>query len=159
MNWETIGAIGELVGAIGVISSLVYVGYQIKETQKAVRAATAQARTDLGVQLISSRYTSDIADVLVKSQSDPESLTKSEHFKLKSFFSAHVRHCQNLFYQQLQGLLDAYFSFGVARVTAYWVRNYPWAAEEWKQVQKNVAPEFSKFINEELEKHPSRYDA
>ena len=53
-----------------------------------MRAATAQARTDLGVQLISSRYTSDIADVLVKSLSDPDSLTKSERFKLKSFFSS-----------------------------------------------------------------------
>ncbi len=159
MTWEAIGAIGEFVGAIGVIASLVYVGYQIKETRKAVRVTIAQARTDLGVQLISSRYTSDIADVLVKSLSDPDSLTKPERFKLKSFFSAHVRHCQNLFYQQQQGLLDEYFSFGVARVTAYWVRNYPWAAEEWEQVQKNVAPEFSNFINEELEKHPSRYDA
>ena len=55
----------DLLAALGVIASLVYVGYQIKETRKAVRAATAQARTDLGVQLISSRYTSDIADVLV----------------------------------------------------------------------------------------------
>ena len=81
MNWEAIGAIGEFVGAIGVIASLVYVGYQIKETRKAARAAIAQARTDLGVQLISSRYTSDIADVLVKSLSDPDSLTKSERFK------------------------------------------------------------------------------
>ena len=55
----------DLLAALGVIASLVYVGYQIKETRKAVRAATAQARTDLGVQLISSRYTSDIADILV----------------------------------------------------------------------------------------------
>jgi len=149
----------DLLAALGVIASLVYVGYQIKETRKAVRAATAQARTDLGVQLISSRYTSDIADVLVKSLSDPDSLTKSERFKLKSFFSAHVRHCQNLFYQDQHGLLDDYFSFGVARITAYWVRNYPWAAEEWIQVQKIAPKEFSAFINEELAKHPSRYDA
>jgi hypothetical protein len=149
----------DFLAAIGVIASLVYVGYQIKETRRAVRAATAQARTDLGVQLITSRYTSDIADILVKSLSDPESLTKSERFKLNSFFSAHVRHCQNLFYQQQQGLLDAYFSIGVARVTAYWIRNYPWAAEEWEQAQMNVAPEFSNFINEELKSHPSRYDA
>ena len=159
MNLAFFADFADLLGAIGVIASLIYVGYQVGETRKAVRAATAQARTDLGVQLISSRYTSDIADVLVKSQGDPDSLTKSEHFKLKSFFSAHVRHCQNLFYQQQQGLLDEYFSFGVARVTAYWVRNYSWAAAEWEQVQRNVAPEFSNFINEELEKHPTRYDA
>jgi hypothetical protein len=159
MDLANFADLADLAAALGVIASLIYVGYQVKETRKAVRAATAQARTDLGVQLISTRYTSDIADVLVKSQSNPDSLTKAERFKLTSFFSAHVRHCQNLFYQQQQGLLDEYFSFGVARITAYWVRNYPWAAEEWEKVQKSAAPEFSVFINDELEKHPSRYDA
>lgn len=159
MNLEQLANIGEILGAIGVIASLIYVGYQVKETRKAVRAATAQARTDLGVQLISSRYTSDIADLLVKSTDDPNALTKSDRFKLKSFFSAHVRHCQNLFYQQQHGLLDEYFSYGIARVTAYWVRNYPWAAQEWVSVQKTAPPAFAKFINEELELHPEKYDA
>lgn len=151
--------VSDMLAALGVIASLIYVGYQIKETRKAVRASTAQARTDLGVQLISSRYTSDIADVLVKSVDDPDALTKSEKFKLKSFFSAHVRHCQNLFYQQQQGLLDDFFTYGVARVTAYWVKNYPWAADEWTSVGKTVPPEFANFINQELEAHPAGYDA
>ena len=65
MDLANFADLTDLLAASGVIASLVYVGYQIKETRKAVRAATAQARTDLGVQLISSRYTSDIADVLV----------------------------------------------------------------------------------------------
>lgn len=151
--------IADLLAALGVVASLIYVGYQVRETQRAVRAATAQARTDLGVQLISSRYTTDIADVLVKSQENPGSLTKAERFKLKSFFTAHVRHGQNLFYQLQKGLLDEYFSFGAARVTAYWIRNYPWASEEWEQVKKSVPPEFSAFIDKELEDHPERYDA
>ena len=159
MALANLADLADLLAALGVIASLIYVGYQVKETRKAVRAATAQSRTDLGVQLISSRYTSDIADLLVKSVDDPSALTKSEHFKLKSFFSAHVRHCQNLFYQQQQGLLDDYFSYGVARVTAYWVRNYPWAADEWTTTQKIVPSEFAKFINDELEQHPTRYDA
>lgn len=53
----------EVLAGLSVIASLIYVGYQVKETRKAVRAATAQARTDLGVQLISARWTSDIADL------------------------------------------------------------------------------------------------
>ena len=51
----------EVLAGLGVIASLIYVGNQVKETRKAVRAATTQARTDLGVQLISARWTSDIA--------------------------------------------------------------------------------------------------
>lgn len=159
MDLTGIADVADVLGAAGVIASLIYVGFQVKQTQKAVRAATAQARTDLGVHLISSRYTSDISNVLVKSSGAPQSLSEADRFKLKSFFSAHVRHCQNLFYQQQEGLLDEYFSYGVARVAAYWIRNYPWAAEEWINVQKTAPPAFSDFINEELNRHPEAYDA
>ena len=159
MTLSGLADVADLLAGFGVIASLLYVGYQIKETRKAVRAATAQARTDLGVQLISSRYTSDIADLLVKSEDNPTALTKAERFKLKSFFSAHVRHTQNLFYQMQQGLLDEYFAYGVARTTTYWIRNYPWAAEEWVDTQTIAAPNFVSFINDALAKHPSKYDA
>ena len=91
MGLDQIANIAEISAAVLVVASLIYVGYQIKETRKAVRAATAQARTDLGVQLISVRWTSDIADLLVISVDDPESLTKADRFKLKGFFTAHVQ--------------------------------------------------------------------
>ena len=159
MGLDQIANIAEISAAVLVVASLIYVGYQVKETRKAVRAATAQARTDLGVQLISSRYTSDIAELLVMSLDSPESLTKADKFKLKSFFSAHVRFSHNLYYQHKQKLLDDYFLFGVARTTAYWIRNYPWAVDEWTGVQKYMPSDFVTFINTELERHPSKYEA
>jgi hypothetical protein len=159
MGLASVADIADLLAAGGVIASLIYVGFPVKQTQQAVRAATAQARTDLGVQLISSRCTADIAEILVESKMASQPLTEAKRFKLESFFSAHVRHCRNLFYQHEQGLLDEYFSYGVARVTAYWVRNYPWAAEEWIDVQTTAPPSFSRFINAELEEHPDVYGA
>jgi hypothetical protein len=43
MNWEAIGAIGELIGAIGVIATLVYLAVQIRRNTIASRATTYQA--------------------------------------------------------------------------------------------------------------------
>ena len=159
MTLTELANIGEILAASGVIASLIYVGYQIRETRRAVRAATAQSRTELGVQLITTRYTSDIAELLTKSLEQPNSLSTADRFKLKSFFTAHVRHCQNLYYQKEQGLLDEHFSHGVARITAYWVRNYPWARDDWAEAQKTVPPQFKNFINTELEEHPDEYKA
>jgi len=49
MNWEAIGAIAELLGAIGVIVSLIYLATQIRHSReqmeqntRAMRAATHQ---------------------------------------------------------------------------------------------------------------------
>jgi hypothetical protein len=155
VDWNAIGAIGEIVGAAAVVISLIYVGYQLKETRKAGRAATAQARTDLGIQLISARWTTDIAELLVMSVDDPGALSKADIFKLKGFFTAHVRHCMNMYYQQREGFLDDFWSYGVARVTVYWVKNYPLMATEWTIIQKTLPPEFVNFINAELEQTSS----
>jgi len=155
MNLSHVADVADLFAALGVIVSLIYVGYQLKETRKAGRAATAQARTDLGVQLISARWTTDIADLLAMSVDDPKSLSKADNFKLKGFFTAHVRHCMNMFYQQREGFLDDFWSYGVARVTVYWIKNYPLMEAEWKSIKTTLPPEFVDFINAEIAEHPS----
>ena len=46
MNWEAIGAIGEVVDAAGVISSLVYLAVQIRQNTKSVRRASARQSSE-----------------------------------------------------------------------------------------------------------------
>ena len=43
MNWDAIGAVGELVGAIAVVITLVYLAIQIRQNTKTVRASTYQS--------------------------------------------------------------------------------------------------------------------
>ena len=155
MNLTNLADVADLLAALGVIISLIYVGYQLKETRKAGRAVTAQARTDLGVQLISARWTTDITDLLVMSVDDPKSLSKADNLKLKGFFTAHVRHCMNMYYQQREGFLDDFWSYGIARVTVYWVKNYPLMETEWASIQKTLPPEFVSFIDAEIEQRSS----
>ena len=40
MNWEAIGAVAELVGAIGVVASLVYLAYQIRQSTSQMKHNT-----------------------------------------------------------------------------------------------------------------------
>ena len=42
MEWDALGAVAELMGAIGVIASLIYVGGQIKQNTRATRATSAR---------------------------------------------------------------------------------------------------------------------
>ncbi len=42
MNWDSIGVLADVVGAIGVIASLLYVGFQIRQNTRATRAASAR---------------------------------------------------------------------------------------------------------------------
>ena len=47
MNWEAISAIGEIVGAIAVVVTLVYLTVQVRSATAATQAATVQAAAAL----------------------------------------------------------------------------------------------------------------
>ena len=52
MTWEAVGAIGELVGAIGVLLTLIYFGIQIRKNQEATRLSgiSSAHQTELSVE-------------------------------------------------------------------------------------------------------------
>ena len=41
MNWDAIGAIAELLGAVGVIATLAYLAQQIRQNTSTVRSSAA----------------------------------------------------------------------------------------------------------------------
>jgi hypothetical protein len=53
VNWEAIGAIGELLGAAGVIITLGYLALQLRRSNDQARAATLQQTLDSELALMS----------------------------------------------------------------------------------------------------------
>jgi len=64
MNWEAIGAIGEIVGALAVVASLAYLVIQIRQNTAAVATATYESMmtgfNDINV-IFASRLTKAVA--------------------------------------------------------------------------------------------------
>jgi hypothetical protein len=58
MNWEAMGAIGEIVSAVGVIATLGYLALQVRQNSNVTRSATRQAissvQADLGLRMAES---------------------------------------------------------------------------------------------------------
>ena len=59
MNWDAAGAVGEILGAIGVIGSLLYLGIQIRRDQVATTANTIQLRATGARDIFLASATSD----------------------------------------------------------------------------------------------------
>ena len=99
MNWEAIGAIGEAVGAAGVIATLGYLAVQIRQNTRTVRAATHQAwvssMNDVNMQLPQSR---EFARVCLTggadpSKLDPEELLQFDIYVVQVFNSFEALYC------------------------------------------------------------------
>jgi hypothetical protein len=57
VNWEAIGAIGEILGALGVIVSLIYLSVQIRQNTSGIRFTARQSLTE-----DNGRYTDRLID-------------------------------------------------------------------------------------------------
>ena len=107
MNWDAIGAIAELVGAMGVIASLFYLGTQIRQNTRSVRASSYHALiTNLSNLSASIGRESSTADVFVRGQSDFHSLSPTERAQFAILLVSLFRTYENIFYQSRQIMLE-----------------------------------------------------
>jgi hypothetical protein len=86
MNWGAIAAVGEVLGAIAVIGTLLYLASQTRHTRTAVESAA-----NLGIVEAHSRFRQalmvnpDLADLLARANIDPE-VTDGERIRLQMLF-------------------------------------------------------------------------
>jgi hypothetical protein len=95
VNWDAIGAISELIGALAVVLSLVYLALQIRQNTKQLeqnertsRAASVSASATSYRENRQHIYTSpEVAELQLRGMADPESLTEIEAYRFRLLMS------------------------------------------------------------------------
>jgi hypothetical protein len=106
VNWDAIGAMGEIVGAAAVVASLVYLAAQIRNQNRESRMSSMH---DIlvgyrdGLAVISA---GDMADLLVKAIDDYESLTRPEMMRLIASASSQYRLWEEAYLLYESGYLE-----------------------------------------------------
>ncbi|PRX56228.1 hypothetical protein [Flagellimonas meridianipacifica] len=99
--------IAEIISAMAVIISLIFVGFQIRDNTKATQASTFHEITTLDIQLLLSFANSkESARIVSCFRASPDSLTEEEYNQGFYFFAAEVRHVENLFLQHKNKMLN-----------------------------------------------------
>jgi hypothetical protein len=91
MNWDAIGAVGEIVGAIAVVVTLIYVSKEIRQGARSVAIGALRDTTAQWNQWSEMLAGSpDLAAIVTKGNSAYESLTDAESLRygayIQSFF-------------------------------------------------------------------------
>ena len=105
MNWDALGAIGEIVGAAGVIATLAYLAVQVRHNTRAVRSATLNAVTQAKRDEL--RWSSEIATPMRKALHTPDDMSEEDTWHVTEWMTAAFLARQNEYSQFTQGLLDA----------------------------------------------------
>jgi hypothetical protein len=113
MNWEAIGAIGEIIGAIAVIASLAYLAVQIRNQNIESRIASihdvlAGFRTE-----IAAFRNPELAELLAKGSANYEALSDTEKIQFVAMIQGPLRFWEEAYYQHKANRLSAQLWSGI----------------------------------------------
>lgn len=107
MSWVAIGALGEIVGALAVVLTLVYLAVQVRQNTTALRGATA-AEAVGAVREWNSRLIDDlvVSELFAKGVEDPTQLSDAERRRFVPIAFNFFKTVEHLHYQYARGTLD-----------------------------------------------------
>jgi len=137
MTIMELGALGELLGAIGVIATLVYLSIQIRQNTRSLEASqrlalaqTYQMRSDALQHMLVEAASSTIGGIIYKVTAAGypddigalDTLTPEERSRFRQWHIAQQAHWDNMHFQYQQGFLDEeyYRDEFVKRVQRLW---------------------------------------
>ena len=107
MTLDQLGNIGEIIGAFGVIASLVYLAMQIRTNTEAERTSTYQLIvSDFGAMNNTMASTPELSHLFVQAMENYHQLSPDENARISQMFFQCFRYFENMFYQQRKGYLD-----------------------------------------------------
>jgi hypothetical protein len=156
MNWDAIGALAEVVAALSVVVSLIYVGFQIRQNTGAVRSATAQAVHDnYAAWYINLSNDASLNAVVIKGLKDYSLLDEIEKARFIDTFMAFSSYSQNAFYQWKEGALSPQLWIGWESLIMNLVGT-PGGKEFWKERGYTFGDDYRGYVvNTIMKKSPN----
>ena len=142
MNWEAIGAIGEILGAAGVIVTLGYLAFQLRQNNRHLaheaQRALAHAVRENTVTIANN------AEIWVKDQAG-ETLTAAEAIRMNMQWHGLLFGYQTAFQQLPLQEIEAR-----ANNFRLWFENTPSFRASWEQNQDTFQSDFVRFMEQNV---------
>ena len=104
MNWEAVSAVGEIIGAVAVVISLIYVAAQIRQNTQMMRSTAKQSLTEATQGLIYKLI--DHSEEWVKLTTGEKPSSREEDARMSLLVRATLRGFESQCYQFEAGLLE-----------------------------------------------------
>ncbi len=150
MNWEAIGALGEAIGAVAIIITLIYLAMQIRQSTQLSKASAQQL---LSHQL--STYQERIVAnperlrVFRSAMVSWDRLSSDDQAVAHLLFGQIVNHFEQTYYLNETGLVPTAM-FDTYRALALSLIQSPGGSEFWKAMQLMINDEIREYLDAQL---------
>jgi len=153
MDWDAIGAVGEVVGAAGVVASLLYLAVQVRGGARASAVDAKLRAAEMRIEFIDSLInTPELNDLWLRGLADLDSLSESEYYlftnmSLKAFWLFSASH-----FQYSIGAVSESDWHESRVVMLYWLRR-PGCQKWWQKIgRSSFDSDFQAYVDAEMAK-------
>lgn len=139
----------ETVGVLGVIATLIFVAFEIRQNTQVSRAASIQAMADASIQISLAWANDEEGLALLERVFDgavPSDLTRMENAKLRMYYVSALRSAESRYRQIELGLLpegDTWVGGSAAIYSAQYTAAY------WSVLRNTIAADFAAYMEAE----------
>jgi hypothetical protein len=157
VNWEAIGAIGQIVGAIAVVISLIYLAREIRSNARSARMASVGTLNQWFGQLARHPH---LAELWTRGVQDYESVEGADRTSFNVLLGGLFRIFEEMYYQRLDGHLDPRLWREVETPMRDMINRFPGIQAWWREFSDWFGDEkFVNYVNQlqQTAKRPSLY--
>ena len=156
MNWDAIGAVGEILGAIAVLATLIYLARQIRQNTEEMRASRVE-----GTLKDQAKYNqmlaedADLTRIYWTAVDDVNALTDDERQRWIHTCSVVLRNSEVAFFHFQQGHLPERIHLSRER----WIKRFMGTSGFrwwWEQYSDVLDPDFVKYVEVTLAEDDAR---
>ncbi len=149
MNWDAIGAVAELLGAIGVIGSLLYLARQIHSANQAAAVQAKFESTRLMTNYLDTLIQHpELAELMERGQRNRDSLSREEYIRFSNMALKAFYYFSASYFQFKIGTLRADDWHEQLSIIDYWIKG-PATHLWWNKLGRQMFKgEFVEFIEQ-----------
>ena len=154
MNLSDLGNIGDFVGAFGVIGSLIYVGYQIRQNTIATERTNARLTSSDHSRALLGIMDEKVSEIVLRGAGDIDALTPTERYRFDIAITSWLETIEQAFadYRQKNFPEDLIFAYRT-RIAA--VLGAPGGRVWWSNRRVWFSQHFREEVDERLAKPPN----
>jgi hypothetical protein len=154
MDWNALAAAGQLVSALAVLITLVYLARQVRQLNRQdLLNAYRHTYDSLNEWAFSISATNETSDLILRGRQSYGSLSEPERFRFDHLHLVLLNNIESHFYQvQKTSMDEAYRRWAIENVKAL-VRGYldhPGTREFWRNAEQYYEPGIRKLIEETM---------
>ena len=149
---QVVASIAEIVGAFAVVISLIYVGVQVNDSNRAVRSASVND-ANVAVQAWYMQIGSDeqTSRLFYNALMSDEVTSREDEFQFMMMFHGVFLAFQNSYLMAEEGTIDSELVDGLTGAILT-VKDTPGMARYWRQRRTTLHPRFVRYVDDLLQR-------